>query len=141
MDIPDDELWAARSAPFVLFNFIRSGRAIAGPKGVAASRVVAADDARPQHADHRLRAAFRRLQAPELIFSDPARLARILNAPNRPVQLCSPAKAHPADDVGKHHLHASTAGRSILSSAAASRSWRGTTFHVAHFLVQAAMSG
>jgi len=41
---------------------------------------------------------------PELIFHDPERLARILNAAGRPVQIVFAGKAHPADDVGKHHL-------------------------------------
>ena len=41
---------------------------------------------------------------PELIFLDADRLARILTAPGRAVQLVFAGKAHPADDVGKHHL-------------------------------------
>jgi starch phosphorylase len=41
---------------------------------------------------------------PELIFHDPERLARILKAPRRPVQIVFAGKAHPADDIGKHHL-------------------------------------
>lgn len=36
-----------------------------------------------------------------LIFSDSDRLARILCAPNRPVQIVFAGKAHPADDDGK----------------------------------------
>ena len=40
----------------------------------------------------------------ELIFHDPERLARILNATGRPVQIIFAGKAHPADDIGKHHL-------------------------------------
>jgi glycogen phosphorylase len=41
---------------------------------------------------------------PELVFHDPERLARILNAAGRPVQIIFAGKAHPADDIGKHHL-------------------------------------
>jgi starch phosphorylase len=41
---------------------------------------------------------------PELIFLDPERLARILNAAERPVQIVFAGKSHPADDIGKHHL-------------------------------------
>ena len=41
---------------------------------------------------------------PELIFHDPERLARILNAAGRPVQIVFAGKSHPADDIGKHHL-------------------------------------
>lgn len=37
-----------------------------------------------------------------LLFSDPARLARLLNDPNRPVLLIFAGKAHPNDQPGKH---------------------------------------
>jgi starch phosphorylase len=36
------------------------------------------------------------------LFRDPARLARILNDPQRPVQIIFAGKAHPADNGGKH---------------------------------------
>jgi starch phosphorylase len=36
-----------------------------------------------------------------LLLSDPARLARALNAPGRPVQIVFAGKAHPADEPGK----------------------------------------
>ncbi len=36
-----------------------------------------------------------------LIFRDPERLARILNHPERPVQIVFAGKAHPADEAGK----------------------------------------
>jgi starch phosphorylase len=39
-----------------------------------------------------------------LIFQDPARLARILADPNRPVQLIFAGKAHPRDHAGKDFL-------------------------------------
>jgi len=41
---------------------------------------------------------------PELLFTDPQRLAAILNKWGRPVQFVFAGKAHPADDIGKHHL-------------------------------------
>jgi len=41
---------------------------------------------------------------PELVFHDPERLARILNAAGRPVQIIFAGKSHPADDIGKPHL-------------------------------------
>ena len=47
---------------------------------------------------------FTAYKRPELIFHDPERLARILTAPNRPVQIVFAGKAHPADDPAKHHL-------------------------------------
>jgi starch phosphorylase len=47
---------------------------------------------------------FTAYKRPELIFQDPARLARILTAANRPVQIVFAGKAHPADDPAKHHM-------------------------------------
>jgi len=41
---------------------------------------------------------------PNLLLRDPARLARLLNDPARPVQLVLAGKAHPADDVGKEMI-------------------------------------
>ena len=41
---------------------------------------------------------------PELIFLDSDRLARILTTHGRAVQIVFAGKAHPADDIGKHHL-------------------------------------
>lgn len=37
-----------------------------------------------------------------LLFRDPARLARIVGHPDRPIQFVISGKAHPADDTGKH---------------------------------------
>jgi starch phosphorylase len=42
---------------------------------------------------------------PNLLLRDPARLARILNHPERPVQIVLAGKAHPADEQGKRLLH------------------------------------
>jgi starch phosphorylase len=73
---------------------------------------------------------------PELIFSDPDRLAGILNARGRGVQILFAGKAHPADDVGKHHLQ-------HIYQHALDRKFGGRIafvedydLHVAHFLVQ-----
>ena len=41
-----------------------------------------------------------------LLLRDPARLARILNNPERPVQIIYAGKAHPQDDLGKHLIRA-----------------------------------
>ena len=43
-------------------------------------------------------------RGPELLFTDPTRLAQILTAARRPVQFVFAGRAHPADDAGKHHL-------------------------------------
>ena len=73
---------------------------------------------------------------PELIFHDPERLARILNAPGRPVQIVFAGKAHPADDIGKHHLQ--RVYRRALDPAFGGRVAFVDDYdlHVAHFLVQ-----
>jgi starch phosphorylase len=47
---------------------------------------------------------FTEYKRPELIFRDPERLARILNAPRCPVQIIFAGKAHPADETGKRPL-------------------------------------
>jgi starch phosphorylase len=39
-----------------------------------------------------------------LLFRDPARLARLLNAPERPVQIVFAGKAHPADQPGQEFI-------------------------------------
>ena len=107
MDIPDGELWDARQAlRAFLFGFIRErARTRWTQDGVAASRIVAAGTMLDHNA---LTIGFARrftgYKRPELIFSDADRLARILSAHGRPVQILFAGKAHPADDVGKHHL-------------------------------------
>ena len=88
-----------------LFNFVRERARQRWSAQGAASRVVAAGTMFDQNT---LTIGFARrftsYKRPELIFSDADRLARILNASGRPVQLVFAGKAHPADEVGKHHL-------------------------------------
>ena len=73
---------------------------------------------------------------PELIFHDPERLARILNASARPVQILFAGKSHPADDIGKHHLQ--HVYRRALDPLFGGRVAFVDDYdlHVAHFLVQ-----
>jgi starch phosphorylase len=107
LDVPDEELWAARVAlRTFLFQFVRErARQRWTTEGGAASRVVAAGTMFDQNA---LTIGFARrftgYKRPELLFSDPERLAAILNKWGRPVQFLFAGKAHPADDIGKHHL-------------------------------------
>jgi len=72
----------------------------------------------------------------ELIFHDPDRLARILNAAGRPVQLIFAGKAHPADDVGKRHMQ--NVYRHALDPLFGGRVAFVDDYdlHVAHFLIQ-----
>jgi starch phosphorylase len=105
--IPDEELWAVRQAlRRYLFTFVRERarqrwtvERVGTPRVVAAGTLLESDSLTIGFA--RRFAGYKR---PELIFHDAERLARILNAPERPVQIIFAGKAHPADDIGKHHL-------------------------------------
>ena len=139
MAIPDEELWAARQAlRTFLFNFVRErARNRWTSEGASAARVVAAGTMLDQNT---LTIGFARrftaYKRPELIFSDADRLARILTAAGRAVQIVFAGKAHPADDVGKHHL------QRIYKRALDPKFGGRVAFvddydlHVAHFLVQ-----
>jgi starch phosphorylase len=106
-NIPDDELWQARtSLKRFLFAFIRQrARDRWAQENVSAARVVASgpllDPGALTIGFARRFAAYKR---PELIFRDPDRLIRILSATRRHVQIVFAGKSHPADDAGKNHL-------------------------------------
>jgi starch phosphorylase len=139
LDIPDEALWAARSAlRNYLFTFVRErARLRWRDEQVSAARVVAAGTLLDPGA---LTIGFARrftgYKRPELIFHDPARLQQIVNAARRPVQIVFAGKAHPADETGKHHLQ--QVYRRAIDPAFGGR----ITFiddydlHVAHFMVQ-----
>jgi starch phosphorylase len=139
LQIPDEELWSARQAlRAYLFNFVRErARLRWTTEGVSAARVVAAGTM----FDHNtLTIGFARrftgYKRPELIFLDPERLATILTASGRPVQIVFAGKAHPADDIGKQHM------QRIYKRALDPMFGGRIAFvddydlHVAHFLVQ-----
>jgi starch phosphorylase len=139
LDIPDEELWQARqSLRHFLFTFVRErARHRWTTQSVAATRIVAAGTMFDHNA---LTIGFARrftsYKRPELIFSDADRLADILNHDGRPVQILFAGKAHPADEVGKHHL------QRIYHRALDPKFGGRIAFiedydlHVAHFLVQ-----
>jgi len=137
--VPDQKLWAVRqSLRRYLFTFIRErARQRWLEERVGIPRVVAAG---PLLAPDALTIGFARRFAgykrPELIFHDPERLARILNAAGRPVQIIFAGKAHPADDIGKHHLQ--QLYRHALDPLFGGRVAFVDDYdlHVAHFLVQ-----
>ena len=137
--IPDEDLWEARQAlRAFLFHFVRERvRYRWTARGAAASHVVASGTMLDHNA---LTIGFARrftgYKRPELIFTDADRLARILNAHGRPVQLLFAGKAHPADDVGKHHLQ--RIYRRALDPKFGGRIGfiEDYDLHVAHFLVQ-----
>jgi starch phosphorylase len=139
MDIPDEELWAARNAlRQYLFAFIRErARSRWKEEHVSAPRVVAAGTLLDPNA---LTLGFARrftgYKRPELIFHNPERLMNILNAPRRPVQIVFAGKAHPADETGKHHLQ--QVYRRAIDPMFGGRIAFVDDYdlHVAHFLVQ-----
>ena len=107
LSIPDEELWACRQGlRGYLFTFVRDrARQRWSEERVGTPRVVAAGTLlEPETLTLGFARRFAGYKRSELIFHDPERLARILNAPERPVQVIFAGKAHPADDIGKHHL-------------------------------------
>jgi glycogen phosphorylase len=139
LEIPDEELWQARqSLRNFLFTFIRErARYRWTTRDIGAARIVAAGTMFDHNA---LTIGFARrftgYKRPELIFTDPDRLAAILNAHGQPVQILFAGKAHPADDVGKHHLQ--RIYRRALDPKFGGRIafMEDYDLHVAHFLVQ-----
>jgi glycogen phosphorylase len=137
--IPDEELWAVREAlRSYLIAFIRErARQLWTQKQVTAARVVAAGTLLdPAALTIGFARRFTGYKRPELIFYNPERLARILTAFRRPVQIVFAGKAHPLDYPGKQHL------QNIFSRAVDPVFGGRIAFvedydlHVAHFLVQ-----
>ena len=137
--IPDEELWAVRQAlRRYLFTFVRErARQRWTVERVGTPRVVAAGTLlEPDALTIGFARRFTGYKRPELIFHDPERLARILNAAERPVQIIFAGKSHPADDIGKHHLQ--RVYRRALDPMFGGRVAFVDDYdlHVAHFLVQ-----
>jgi starch phosphorylase len=105
--IPDEELWDVRKGlRRYLFTFVRErARQRWTIEHVSTPRIVAAGTLLdPQALTIGFARRFAGYKRPELVFHDPERLARILNAAERPVQIVFAGKSHPADDIGKHQL-------------------------------------
>jgi glycogen phosphorylase len=106
-DIPDAEIWQLREAlRNDLFSFIRERmRSRFKDEHVSQSRIVSAGAMLdPDALTLGYARRFTAYKRPEMIFHDPDRLARILTAIDRPVQIVFAGKAHPADEPAKHHL-------------------------------------
>jgi starch phosphorylase len=137
--IPDEQLWATRQMlRRNLFNFIRErARQRWTEERVGIPRVVAAGTLlEPDALTIGFARRFTGYKRPELIFTDAERLARILDATGRPVQIIFAGKSHPADDPGKHHLQ--HVYKRALDPMFAGRIAFVDDYdlHVAHFLVQ-----
>jgi starch phosphorylase len=137
--IPDEELWAVREAlRSYLIAFVRERiRQLWTQKQATVAQVVATGTLLdPAALTIGFARRFTDYKRPELIVHDPERLARILTAFRRPVQIIFAGKAHPLDHSGKGHL------RNIFSRALDPAFGGRIAFvedydlHVAHFLVQ-----
>jgi starch phosphorylase len=137
--IPDEEIWKCRqSLRRYLFAFVRErARQRWIEEHVGIPRVVAAGTLlEPDALTLGFARRFTGYKRPELVFHDAERLAAILNAPGRPVQIIFAGKSHPADDVGKHHLQ--RVYKRALDPLFGGRIAFVDDYdlHVAHFLVQ-----
>ncbi|MEZ4716319.1 MAG: alpha-glucan family phosphorylase [Caldilineaceae bacterium] len=103
-NVPDDELWTVhqlRKADMIDFvrervaqQYLRHGE---GPHRINAARNILDPNALTLGFARRF-ATYKRAT---LIFRDEERLKRLLNNPERPVQIVFSGKAHPADEPGK----------------------------------------
>jgi starch phosphorylase len=137
--IPDEELWAVRQGlRRYLFAFVRErARQRWVEERVGPTRVVAAGTLLdPDAMTIGFARRFAGYKRSELVFRDPERLARILNAVGRPVQIIFAGKSHPHDDIGKHTLQ--RVYRRALDPQFGGRVAFVDDYdlHVAHFLVQ-----
>jgi starch phosphorylase len=138
LDIPDDDLWATRlELKRELLAFIQDRARLRWTHDkVSAAQVVSAGTLLdPTALTIGFARRFTGYKRPELILHDPERLAGILSAFRRPVQIVFAGKSHPADDIGKHHLQQ-------VFKRAADPSFGGRIafiddydLHVAHYLV------
>jgi starch phosphorylase len=139
LSIPDAKLWETRqSLRNFLFTFVlERARRRWMEERIGAAQVVALGTLLdPAALTIGFARRFTGYKRPELIFRDPDRLARILTAPRRPVQIVFAGKAHPADETGKHHLQR-VYRRAIDPSFAGRIAFVDDyDLHVAHFLVQ-----
>ena len=104
VDIPDSELW--RSHERLRSRLVAYGRRCLREqlqrRGTHRSIIRQADEVLdPEVLTIGFSRRFAAYKRATLIFQDPDRLARILNDPERPVQLIFAGKAHPRDTLGK----------------------------------------
>jgi starch phosphorylase len=103
-DIPDETFWNAHAAAKrELFDVLRARsrrRWVSG--GYDAGQVVTAGPyLEPDALTLGFARRFATYKRATLLFHDPDRLARLLNNPDRPMQIIFAGKAHPADEGGK----------------------------------------
>ncbi len=104
MDIPADELWRTherRRERLVGVTRQRLGRQLEQRGALLSDLSVAEEVLDPEALTIGLARRFATYKRATLIMHDPDRLDRILNNPERPVQIIFSGKAHPKDDPGK----------------------------------------
>ena len=104
VEIPGEELWRTherRRERLVGFARRRVAAQLKARGAGAASVAQAAELLDPEALTIGFGRRFATYKRATLILSDPERLAKILNAPGRPVQIIFAGKAHPKDDQGK----------------------------------------
>jgi starch phosphorylase len=138
LDIPDEDLWAARQKLRAnLFQFIRERARQRWTDDHSGTRVVASGAMLdPMALTIGFARRFTGYKRPDLVFRDLDRLTRLINRADRPVQFVFAGKAHPADEAGKHHLQ--NVFRQALDARMAGRIAFVDDYdlHVAHLLVQ-----
>ncbi len=102
--VTDAELWRMRcTGRALLVDDVRArlGRQLAASRGSREHVEAAADVFRPDALTLGFARRFATYKRPNLLLRDPDRLLRLLENPDRPVQLVVAGKAHPADTAGQ----------------------------------------
>jgi len=139
LNIPDEELWGIRQElRSYLIAFMRErARQLWAEEKVSASRIVAAGTLLdPTALTIGFARRFTGYKRADLVFHNPERLAGILKAPRRPVQIIFAGKAHPADENGKRIVHEAYKRAVDPSFGGRIAFMEDYDLHVAHFLVQ-----
>jgi starch phosphorylase len=137
--IPDEELWAVRELlRRHLLDFVRErARDAWRNKCAGTAQVLAAGTLLdPAVLTIGFARRFTEYKRPELVFHDPERLSRILNAPRHAVQIVFAGKAHPADDTGKLPLQRIYLRATNPQFAGRIAFVEDYDLHVAHYFVQ-----
>ena len=105
-DLPDETFWSLRTTGRQqLIDYVRQHQrrqwAEAGQQLLDTSNLLD-----PNALTLCFSRRFTSYKRPNLLLADPPRLARLLNDPHRPVQLCIAGKAHPLDEPGKALIQA-----------------------------------
>jgi starch phosphorylase len=106
-EVPDAELWAAHQALKAdLIAYARQRLARQRTRVGEGTAAVAAVEGLldPQALTLGFARRFATYKRATLLFRDPARLARLLNHPERPMQIIFAGKAHPADQPGQEFI-------------------------------------